>query len=159
MKLRQLALALGLAGLVSACDQIPLNAQDQNKGAAQTVASYKDDSPVLAKVNGVPLTQNMFALYQAQRQNRRPNDPSSQNRQAILEEIISLELARQDGEKQGVGNKPEVQLQIDQQRRAVIASATIQNQLQQNPISDEDLKKMYDEKIKKHSSRMMFRSL
>jgi len=146
MKLRYLTLALGLTTLISACDQIPLNPEGQGSTAAVT-APVKDDSPVMASVNGAPITENMFVLYQKQRQSRRPNDAANQNPRAVLEEIINLELARQNGEQQGVDKNTEIMLQIDQQRRAVIATAAIQNELQTNPITDDELKKIYDDNV------------
>ena len=142
MKFRYLTLALVLAGTLTACDK-PAD-KDDNK-AASTPALSTDDSKVLATVNGTPITENIVILYEQQRQGHAPGN-QGQNRKAILEEIISLELVRQDGEAQGVDKSPEVQSQIAQQRRAVIASAAFQKKLKSNPITDEELKALYDEK-------------
>ena len=65
----------------------------------------------------------------------------------MLDELINLELARQAGVQEGLDQKPDILLQIDQQRRAVIAAAAIQHQLQVNPVSDEELKKLYDDNV------------
>ena len=65
-------------------------------------------------------------FYQHQRLQSRPGDPNGRNPEAVLDEIVNLELAAQDGVKQGLDKNPEVQAQIEQQRRAVIASATLQ---------------------------------
>jgi len=145
MKLRYLTLALALAGTLTACDKL---ADNNTNKAASTPAIPTDTSKVVATVNGVAITENALTLYQQQRQNRAPGNPANQNRKAILEEIISLELVRQDGLAQGVDKSPEVQAQIEQQRRAVIASAAFQKQLEKNPITDETLKTMYNEKVK-----------
>ncbi len=143
MKFRYLTLALVLAGTLTACDKPADN--DNDDKAASTPALSTDDSKVLATVNGVPITENIVILYEQQRQGHAPGN-QGQNRKAILEEIISLELVRQDGEAQGVDKSPEVQSQIAQQRRAVIASAAFQKKLKSNPITDEELKALYDEK-------------
>ena len=143
MKLASLTLALGLGGLLAGCDQMPLNAADQTPAPATTAVS--DTSPVLATVNGSPITEGVVELYEQQLSARRPGNAAGQDRKAILEEIINLELARQGGETQGLDKDTKVQLQIDQQRRAVIATAAIQHELETNPISDEELKKIYDE--------------
>ena len=102
---------------------------------------------MVATVNGTPITEQGLAVYQQQRHSRRPNDPASQDREAVLEELINLELARQAGVEQGLDEKPDIALQIDQQRRAVVAAAAIQHQLQVNPVSDEELKKLYDDNV------------
>ena len=129
----------------SACDQVPLN-EDANQVIAKAVESAEtvaDTSEVVATVNGATITRDLFDTYSQQRQQRRPGD---QDPQAVLEEIVNLELALQDGIKNGVDKQPNVAAQITQQRRAVIASAAIQQQLVNNPITDEELKKIYDEK-------------
>jgi peptidyl-prolyl cis-trans isomerase C len=148
MKLHKIVFAIGAAGILSACDQIPSNSQ--NEATAETPATAAeetalDTSKVLASVNGQPITENLVALYSQQRKTRRPNEQADSA--AILDEVISLELARQDGEKQGVDKDIAIALQIDQQQRAVIATAAIQHYLQQNPVTDDDLKKLYAEKM------------
>ncbi len=133
MKLRYLSIALGLSGLLAACDQPPSNTQ--NTEPATTVATVIDSSPVLATVNGEPITEAVFELYQQQMQARAPGNPAALNREAILNEVINLELARQSGEKEGVGKDTKVQLQIEQQKRAVLASAAIQQHMSE-PITE-----------------------
>jgi peptidyl-prolyl cis-trans isomerase C len=147
MKLRYLSLALGLGVLLAACDQLPSNTQ--NTESATTVATVNDNSPVLASVNGAPITEAVLELYQQQMQARAPGNPAAMNRETILSEVINLELARQSGEKKGLDKDTKFQLQIEQQKRAVLASAAIQQYLSANPITDEELTKLYDEQVPK----------
>ena len=118
MKLHHLTLALGLTALIGGCDQVPLAPKQDNSAAA-----VSDTSAVVATVNGAPITEQGLAVYQQQRHSRRPNDPTGQDREAVLEELINLELARQAGVEQGLDEKPDIALQIDQQRRAVIEAS------------------------------------
>jgi len=147
MKLRYLTLALGLSGMLAACDQPPSNTK--SAASTTTVATVNDSSPVLATVNGAPITEAVFELYQQQMQARAPGNPAALNRESILNEVINLELARQSGEKEGVSKDTKVQLQVEQQTRAVLASAAIQQHMSANPVSDEDLKKIYEEQVPK----------
>ena len=146
MKFRYLTLALGMAGLLSACDRIPMNQPAQDTASAST-AQINDTSALVASVNGTRITEAMLDLYMAQREGRRPGDPSANDRNAVLEEVVSLELARQQGEKDGVDKQLDVALLVEQQRRAVIATAAIKKQLEANPVSEADLRKIYDENI------------
>ncbi len=127
---------------LSACDQAPLSNQTDNQ-TSTPVAAATDTSEVIATVNGQPITRNLFDAYSQQRQQRRPGN---QEPQAVLDEIVNLELALQDGIKKGIDKQADIVTQIAQQRRAVIAGAAIKQQLEDNPITDEDLKKLYDEK-------------
>jgi peptidyl-prolyl cis-trans isomerase C len=135
-----------VSGLVAGCDQIPLGTQTQSPSKAD-VKTIKDDSTVLASVNGLSITENMLDVYMKQRQLRRPSDAANQNRAAILDELINLELARQDAEKQGLDQDMELLMMIDHQSRGLIANTAIQSHLKANPVSDEDLQKIYAEKV------------
>jgi len=147
MKLRTLTLALGLSSLLAGCDQVPTGNSDTS--ATSTPAAINDTSAVVATVNGAPITESVIELYQEQMQNRRPGAPADRN--AIIEEVINLELASQSGTQAGLDKNPRMQLQIDQQRRAVVATAAIQSHLDSNPVTDEELKKLYDEQVPKGS--------
>ncbi len=145
MRFRYLTLALGLSALLlGGCDQLQ-NGGEKAPGATTTAA--KDDSAVVATVNGTPITEAVLSMYEEQMQNRRAGPPM--DRQAVLEEVINLELASQAGTKEGLADDMRTQLHIEQQRRAVIATSAIHNYLESHPISDEDLHKLYDEQVPK----------
>jgi peptidyl-prolyl cis-trans isomerase C len=144
MKLRYLTLAIGLTAALAGCDQL------QNTGQSAStapVAAIQDTSAVVATVNGTPITEAVLDLYEEQMKGHRPGPPM--DRQTILEEVINLELASQNGSKEGLDKDTHTQLQVDQQRRAVIATAAIQKYLDANPITDEELQKLYDEQVPK----------
>ncbi|HHJ17880.1 MAG TPA: peptidylprolyl isomerase [Gammaproteobacteria bacterium] len=145
MKLRYLTLALAAGGLLAACDQLPMNSHNSTPTAAAQTA-VNDTSPVLARVNGKPITEAVVDLYLQQMHARQPGSPMM-SRNAVLNEVINLELARQSGEQEGLGKDSKIQLQIEQQQRAVLASAAIQHELKSNPITDEELKKIYTEQV------------
>jgi peptidyl-prolyl cis-trans isomerase C len=147
MKFRTLTLALGLSGLLAGCDQMP--AGNSNVSETATAPAINDTSAVVVTVNGIPITETVIELYQEQIQTRRPGVPVDRN--TIIEEVVNLELASQSGSKAGLDKDARMQLQIDQQRRAVVATAAIQNYLNSNPVTDEELKKLYDEQVPKGS--------
>ena len=146
MKLRTIATASVMAALLNGCGGSS-GSDPVQPATAQEKTQTPDTSAVIATVNGKPITEAMLDLYTQQRQARNPGNPAGQDRNAILTEVISLELASQDGEKKGVQNTPEVALQIEQQRRAVIASAAIKAEMAATPIGDEELQKLYQEKM------------
>ena len=144
MKLRYLILAVGLGTLLAGCDQL------QNAGQSSSTtptAAINDTSAVVATVNGKPITEAVLDLYEEQMKGHRPGPAPDRN--TVLDEVINLELASQSGSKEGLDKDPTIQLKIDQQRRAVIATAAIQKYLDANPITDEELHKLYDEQVPK----------
>ena len=146
MKLRYLTLAIGLTTALAGCDQLQNAGQSASTAPAAVI---QDTSVVVATVNGTPITEAVLDLYEEQMQGHRPGPPM--DRQTILEEVINLELASQNGNKEGLGQDIHTQLQVDQQRRAVIATAAIQKYLEAHPITDEELQKLYDEQVPKGS--------
>ena len=145
MTFRYLTLAVGLTALLAGCDQL----QNTGQSSAPASTAAKDTSAVVATVNGTPITEAVLDLYADQMQNRRATH--SMDRGAILEEVINLELAAQNGTKEGLADDLHTQLQIDQQRRAVIATSAIQKYLTEHPITEDELHKLYDEQVPKGS--------
>lgn len=146
MKLRYIIAAIGAATLLGACEQNNESASVMDTEKPATSApTAADDSAVVAEINGTKLTEAELELYTQQRQTRRPGDPA--DKRAVLEEMINLELARQKGMEMGLDDNPEVALQIQQQRRAVLAAAAIQQHIREQPISEEDLRKIYDDNV------------
>jgi peptidyl-prolyl cis-trans isomerase C len=144
MTFRYLTLAVALTALLAGCDQFQTAGQ-----SSATAPAAVDTSTVVATVNGTPITEAVLDLYAKQMQSRHAGP--ALDRGAVLEEVINLELASQNGEKEGLAGDVHTQLQIEQQRRAVIASNAIQKFLREHPISDEELKQLYDEQVPKGS--------
>ena len=67
----------------------------------------------------------------------------------ILDELVTLELMRQEGEKSGVASRPVVVALMDQQKRSALASAAVNDFVQANQTSDEEAQKVYDEQMGK----------
>ena len=113
---------------------------------ANMAAAPADTSPVVVTVNGAPITRKLFEVYQRERNQNGRGDVNARNPEMVLDEIINLELAAQEGVKQGLDKNPEVQAQIEQQRRAVIASATLQKLLADHPVTNEEIEVFYEKR-------------
>ena len=142
-----LALIASLA-VVSGCDQLPSSAGTGGSNTAVAAETAVVEGVVIATVNGQPITQAELDVYSSQRKSP-SKEPEANSEEAIMKELVSLELMRQDAIKQGLEKKPEVIATIEQQQRTALAGAAIQNFMTSNPVSDEDAKKVYDEKMGK----------
>ena len=142
-----LALIASLAA-VSGCGQSQTPGETGGSSTAVAAETAVVEGVVIATVNGQPITQAELDVYTRQRKS--PGKASEANsKEVIMKELISLELMRQAAIKQGLENKPEVIATLDQQQRTALAGAAIQNFMSSNPVSDEDAKKVYDEKMGK----------
>ena len=106
-----------------------------------------DDPDVVVIVNGSPVTKPMYAAFHQQwRQARQGTKGDSQQEQmAILNELVNAMLIVQDAEAQGFNQKAEVKVLLNLLRTRALAEMSIANFVQQQQISDDDLKKLYDE--------------
>ena len=128
VKTRIAMLALGSLVLLNAC-----NAQDDKKG----------NDAVLATINGTAVYQSQ--MDQLMRQGVTQGAPDTPElRKAILEELVSRELARQDAVKQGLEKRPEVIQQVEQASQEILIKALVQDFIKTHTPTDDQLKAEYD---------------
>lgn len=103
-------------------------------------------------VNGVTIPQSRIdlrvktALSQGQ--------PDTQElRNAIMDELINIEVLAQAASKKGLNKKAEVAQQIDFSKQTILASAFIQDYIKSHPISDDALKQEFDRVNKLRGSK------
>jgi peptidyl-prolyl cis-trans isomerase C len=84
----------------------------------------------------------------------RPDTPEM--RDAIKQELINREIVAQEAVKRGLHKRPEVAMQIDLQRQAVLINAYLQDYIKANPVSDDAVKKEY-ERVKESAGGREFK--
>ncbi len=106
-----------------------------------------EPNPVLATVNGKPITQSMFDLYidTLQRQSGREIPP--EHRAELLDQFINMQLAAEAAEKAGVTNQQKTKDQIALARMNVLVDAHLQKYMAEHPVKDDELKPEYDARV------------
>lgn len=147
MKKLLLSLPLATIVLLTGCNS---DTQDTSKQpqATATTKSAAPQSKAVATVNGKEISEHTLAAYMQQRLAQIPEADTASARRQILEEAINMELAIQDAVKQQLDKDPYVALELDTQRRNILASAAFGKYLKDNPKTDADLKKIYEENIR-----------
>lgn len=151
MNYRNLLPLLATVLIISGCDQMQTALDGSNAAVTQpsNATAESTSTPkgkVLAIVNGTAITQDVLDVYSKSRKSVATGE-NANNPETILDELISLELVRQEGDKNGVATRPVIVAILDQQRRSVIASAAISDFAATNQTSDEEARKIYDEKM------------
>jgi peptidyl-prolyl cis-trans isomerase C len=142
-----LALIASLA-IVTGCDQTQTTGESAGNNMAAPAAAEAPavEGVVIATVNGTPITQSELDVYSGQR--KPPNNaPEANSEEVIMKELVALELMRQEGISKGLDKQPKVIATIGQQQRTALAGAAIQEFMTNNPISEEDARKLYDEQM------------
>ena len=139
---QKIVLIPALAIVLTACN--PSGNENTPASAAEPPATTATSSEVVATVNGVQITRDDLAVYTNQRNSRLKTGAESDPK-VVLDELVGLELMRQEAVRKGLDKKPDIVNEIDQQRRTLLAGAALRDYLQNNQISDEDLRLMYDQ--------------
>lgn len=125
---------LGLGLLVTACEG--------KKGG--------DDSKVLATVNGEAITEKDYQDYLKLRQTQQaPISDKEKEKKVVLDEMVNRVLLVQNAVTNKLDEEPDVYFQIKRQRENVLARAMVRKYLKDTPISDDDVKKRYDQEVEK----------
>jgi peptidyl-prolyl cis-trans isomerase C len=102
--------------------------------------------PAIGKivVNGVTIPQSRIDLMNKElAASGQPMTPERQN--AVKEELINREVLVQAAHKRGLDKNPDVIAQMDLARQAVLVRALFESEVKNNPISDADLQKQYED--------------
>lgn len=105
-----------------------------------------DNDKKIAEINGQPIMASQFLTYVKVKSPQA--DLNNQTiRNQLMQAFVSRELIFQDAMKQKIDEQEMVQLAIENQRREVISQAYVAKLLLDNPITDAELRKYYDQQI------------
>jgi peptidyl-prolyl cis-trans isomerase C len=136
--------------ILSGCNTPPISSSEPGKDSATVTTTAPitaaGDSKIVANVNGAAITLDEFNEYAAHRIQPGSN-PTAAEANAIINEMVSLELVVQEALKKGLDKKPDVLKTIESQRRVLLANAALKDYIESHPITDEQLKKEYDQRV------------
>lgn len=104
----------------------------------------------VAAVNGKNITQKQYQhhLKQRQAQNAQQGKKAAPvNRQVILDELINREVLLQEAKKKKLHKDKKVKAQLEQSKNNILIQALIAKSPAAKPISDKELKEIYDKQI------------
>jgi len=120
-------------------------------GAIATSSAYAQ-SKSAATVNGVsiPLARLEMRVKAAMAQGQ-PDSPDLRN--AVLDELINIEVLAQAASKKGLNKQADVTQQIELSKQTILASAFVQDYVKSHPLSDDALKQEFDKINKQRGNK------
>lgn len=100
-----------------------------------------EDGP--ASVNGIAVSQDVFDLYATTRIRKPAAELTDEEKESVISELQDIYLLADLAKKQKLDRKPEVMAQMSLQQRSVLAQALVNNYIEQNPATDEELAAEY----------------
>ncbi len=132
-RLPRLAALVVLAAALSACDK---------------PAPVKDDSKVVATINGQNITEKNFENFQRIfRQQRGAGADEATDRKAVLDELIDRILLAQHAEQAKLDQDPDVYYALQRVRENFLIQAVTRETLKANPITDEELRRRFEQEV------------
>jgi len=110
---------------------------------ASTASVSNEDT--LATVNGSPITKEDVVAFMQVKQQTQPQ--AQMNPGLLLNEMINTRLLVQEAEQKGLQDSEQVKRLLKIQRSATLVNVLVRDYLDNLNISDEELKKEYDEQI------------
>lgn len=133
-------LPLTCAALLSGC----------NQGSQETNTTDKS-ADVVATVNGAPITEQELDTYTVNREAAQPG--AALRRQTALNDLIKLEVVKQQAEKEGVDKRPDVRAELNWQRTNVLVNTLMRERMNDMSFSDKELKAEYKKQVAQLAKR------
>jgi peptidyl-prolyl cis-trans isomerase C len=121
-----------------------------------TAASVEADTPaqparaqpgdIAAVVNGIVISEPMVELW-TRRGLGKGSDSPEQQRQSVLDVLVSREVVVQEAQREGLDQDPQLLLQIEDQRQNLLAKAWAERWAEANPPSEDELRKAYEQRL------------
>ena len=110
-------------------------------------APAQAEEQVVATVNGAKITaQDMQRFAFEATRGLPPNAKIDPNE--VMSELLSRELVYQDAIKLGIDKRKEVEAEIEHLKRKLLVEVALNEALKKNPVTDKELKAIYDKEIK-----------
>ena len=113
------------------------------------LSSVSMASDVVATVNGKKITQQQLDRYFKYRQATTQQD-ISHDKKGVLQELINRQLLMEQVKKKKLDKNKDLKYLIDQREHDFYIQALLRETDVAKPIPDDEVKKIYDEKVKNH---------
>ena len=124
---------------------------DNPQGAKSADERVIGESKTVAEVNGVAITEEDLRYFQSKKQTAQPD--AQQDSNAALNELVDLELLRQQAEKAGVLQRKEVIQELKRQRTNVLVNTYVRERIEDMSFTDEELRKEYEQQVAQLSKK------
>jgi peptidyl-prolyl cis-trans isomerase C len=130
---------------VAACMLALCGCNAKKEGAAKPES--KPSGPVLAEVGGTTITVDAFKKEMDNLPPYlKPMTETVEGKKEMLETMVIRELIMQEATKEGIENSPAVKDKLEEMKKRLVVEAYLKKKVEeQAKVSDEDLKKFYEQ--------------
>jgi peptidyl-prolyl cis-trans isomerase C len=132
-----LAFAIGMTGL-AAC---------QKAGEANGQPAGEQTTPAVATIDGKSISNEFFEFYAKSRAGKPVSELNEEQKKALMDEIVRLELTAQTAVKTGLDKEPDTAAQLELQRLTVLADAAFKKHLEGKTPTEQELRAEYETQV------------
>jgi len=108
-------------------------------------SAYAEDDKTVAIINGDPVKTSELLTY-AKVKNAKADLSNDDVRKQMIQAYVGRELLFQEAVAQKIDQLPIVKMALENQRHEVISQALIAKIIQDNPLTEEKVRALYDQK-------------
>jgi len=106
-------------------------------------SALAEEPKVIVKVDNFNLNTMHFAYFAAKQ--KPDGEPSAEQQIKLLNELVNTFILSNSAEGQALAQQPDLAAAIDVSRARLITQALIENTLENSPVTDDEIKVIYDE--------------
>jgi len=106
-------------------------------------SALAEEPKVIVKVDNFNLNTMHFAYFAAKQ--TPDGEPSAEQQVKLLNELVNTFILSNSAEGQALAQQPDLAAAIDVSRARLITQALIENTLENSPVTDDEIKVIYDE--------------
>jgi peptidyl-prolyl cis-trans isomerase C len=143
MKLKVLSAAVAVSMVTLGCTQ----QSSTTDGPAASTGSDVLGSSTVQSAEGREVRESLFRWYALNALQKPAEQLTPQEREAVIENLVSLDLLADEAESRGLPRERTVAVELEIQRQQVLARTMINRYLEENPPSDAELRAEYESNL------------
>jgi peptidyl-prolyl cis-trans isomerase C len=104
---------------------------------------------LVATVNGEPIPESLFRVYALNAARKDPDQMTPDEREAVIEDLLRFKLLEAEARERGLPGERTIAAELELQRLNVIARSMALRYIEENPATDAELQKVYDENLER----------
>lgn len=137
MKLHTIVFPIACALIVGGCSQTAETVVEEN---------YLGDASI-GTIDGMDVAESLFRRLSLDSVQKPVEDLTAEERAAVLDRLISFQIAANDGERQGLHQELNVAARLELARIQLLANAAVERHLEDNPPGEAELRELYEQRI------------
>ena len=117
----------------------------------EMAAEVDSGAKAVVVVNGQKISQLMLDKHVEYRTRGKKVELTPEQRQAVIDDLVSLELLRQDAVKKNLDKDQTIVAIIENVKRGELAQANVNQIKEKQQLSEEELKNRYDQYVKENA--------